>query len=111
VSIADFLTMTDIRFMDEITAPRRSLHPSATQQFTPARDASEIGLAECAVAMAVDLPQLELYAQVSDDLAAWIDRSKERYQQDEYEAAKVTPELFLEFMEADEAGKAELMVR
>jgi hypothetical protein len=102
--------MTDIRFMDQITAPRRSLHPFAAQQLAPARDASEIGLSECVVALAQDLPQLELYAEVSDDLAAWIDKSKERYQQDEDEAAKVTPELFHEFMEADESGKAELMV-
>jgi kinetochore protein Spc7/SPC105 len=99
--------MTDIRFMDEITAPRRSLHPS---QQTPARDPSEIGLAEYVIAIDVDLPQLELYSHVSKDLVGWIDKSKEVYKQTDEEARKVTPELFVEFREADEVDRAELLV-
>jgi kinetochore protein Spc7/SPC105 len=99
--------MTDIRFMDEISAPRRSMYPS---QEPPVRDPSEIGLAEYVVAVDVEIPELELYSNVSNDLAAWIDRSKEVYKQAEAEAAKVTPELFVEFREADEIGKAELVV-
>jgi kinetochore protein Spc7/SPC105 len=100
--------MTDIRFMEELTAPRRSLHQP---QYPPTRDASSIGLAEFAVAADVDLPQLELYSRVSSDLAAWIDKSKEMYEQAEEEASKVTPELFIEFRDADEIGKTELLVR
>ena len=107
ISIAEFFLMTDIHFMDEITAPRRSLHLS---QHPPARDAPDIGLAEYAMAMHVSLPQLELYSQVSQDLSAWIDRSKEVHRAAEEEASKVTPELFVEFRDADEIGKAELSV-
>jgi kinetochore protein Spc7/SPC105 len=38
-------------------------------------------------------------------------RSKADFAQAEEEAAKITPELFIEFMRADEEGQAELMVR
>ena len=99
--------MTDIRFMDEITAPRRSLHPS---QNPPAREASEIVLAEYVVATDLEWPQLALYSHVSKDLSGWIEKSKEDYKQAEDEAQKVVPQLFIEFREADEVGKAELLV-
>jgi kinetochore protein Spc7/SPC105 len=99
--------MTDIRFMDEITAPRRSIHPSSR---TSAREPSLIPLAEYVVAVDVDTPQLELYTHVSKDLQAWIEKSKQDYRQAEDEASKVTPELFEEFREADEESQKELLV-
>jgi len=95
--------------MDELTAPRRSTHPS--QQLTrQARNPSDILLSEYVTAMAIDIPQLVLYSRVSKDLEAWMEKSKIVFSQAEDEASKVTPELFVEFSRADEDGQAELLV-
>ncbi|KIO03259.1 hypothetical protein M404DRAFT_27233 [Pisolithus tinctorius Marx 270] len=57
--------MTGIRFMDEITAPRRqSIHPSTLRPSRRASVDGQIPLAEYMVAMAVDVPQLELYTHL-----------------------------------------------
>lgn len=114
ISIEQFFNMTGIRFMDEITAPRRStIHPSALR---PRRHSSpsstsdtDIALAEYVTAMSVDVPQLELYTYVSRDLEAWIERSKGIFREAEAEAEKITPELFREFVDAGEDGQAELL--
>jgi hypothetical protein len=54
---------------------------------------------------------MELYTHVSKDLQKWIEKSKEDYKEAEEEVQKVTPELFEEFRDTDEEGKAELLVR
>lgn len=95
--------------MDELTAPRRSTHPSQ-QSTRQARNIEEIPLAEYASAMGIDVPQLVLYSRVSKDLQAWIEKSKADFSQAEDEAAKITPELFTEYSKADEDGQAELLV-
>ncbi|KAG6888765.1 hypothetical protein C0992_007556 [Termitomyces sp. T32_za158] len=108
ISIQQFFAMTGIKFMDELTAPRRSMHPS--QQVVPqTREPENIPLAEYVVAMGMDIPQLALYSRVSKDLEAWIDKSKVDFLQAEDEAAKITPELFTEYSRADEEGQAELL--
>ncbi|KAG6868547.1 hypothetical protein C0993_001243 [Termitomyces sp. T159_Od127] len=108
ISIQQFFAMTGIKFMDELTAPRRSMHPS--QQTVPQpREPETIPLAEYVVAMGVDTPQLSLYSRVSKDLEAWIEKSKADFLQAEDEAAKITPELFTEYSRADEEGQAELL--
>ncbi|KAG6814029.1 hypothetical protein H0H92_003879 [Tricholoma furcatifolium] len=108
VSITEFFAMTGIKFMDELTAPRRSTHPS--QQILPQpREPEEIPLADYAVAMGIDLPQLALYSRISRDLETWIEKSKADFEQAEDEAAKITPELFTEYSRADEEGQAELL--
>jgi kinetochore protein Spc7/SPC105 len=109
ISIEQFFGMTGIRFMDELTAPRRSTHPSQQSSRQP-RATAEIPLTEFATAMAIDIPQLVLYSRVSKDLEAWIEKSKVVYTQAEEEAAKITPELFIEYSRADEEGQAELLV-
>ncbi|KAH7927412.1 hypothetical protein BV22DRAFT_1061133 [Leucogyrophana mollusca] len=110
ISIEQFFEMTGIRFMDEIAAPRRSIiHPSAHRPPRRSSVDTDIPLAEYAVAMSVDVPQLELYTHVSKDLQAWIERIKSIFQEAEEEAMKMTPELFLEFVSADEDGQAELL--
>lgn len=96
--------------MDELTAPRRSIHPSQHPTRQP-RDPQDIPLSEYVVAMAIDIPQLELYTRVSRDLEAWMEKSKSVFADAEEEAAKVTPELFVEYARADEEGQAELLVR
>jgi len=101
--------MTGIKFMDEITAPRRSTHPSH-QGKPQARSIEEISLGEYAPAIGIDLPQLVLYSRVSKDLQAWIENSKADFLQAEDEASSITPELFTEFSRADEEGQAELLV-
>ncbi|KAH7915151.1 Spc7 kinetochore protein-domain-containing protein [Hygrophoropsis aurantiaca] len=109
ISIEQFFEMTGIRFMDEIAAPRRStMHPSSRGRRRSSID-TDVPLADYAVAMAVDVPQLELYTHVSKDLQAWIERINAIYQEAEEEALKMTPELFLEFVSADEDGQAELL--
>lgn len=95
--------------MDELAAPRRSLHPGM-QPIPQSRHTSNIPLAEFVMAMAIDVPQLDLYSRVSRDLEAWIEKSKVVFAQGEEEAAKVTPELFIEYSRADEVGREELGV-
>jgi kinetochore protein Spc7/SPC105 len=103
ISISQFFKMTDIRFMDEITTPRQSVHPASRP--TP-RDPSTIPLAEYVVAHDIDIPQMELYFHVQK----WIEKSKEDYNEAEGEDQKLTPELFEEFRDTDEEGKAGLLV-
>lgn len=95
--------------MDEITAPRRSTHPSQ-QGARQARNHEEIPLADYVSAIGIDIPQLVLYTRVSKDLQAWIEKSKADFFQAEDEASKITPELFTEYSRADEEGQAELLV-
>ncbi|KAG2155502.1 Spc7 kinetochore protein-domain-containing protein [Suillus clintonianus] len=110
VSIDQFFEMTGIRFMDEIAAPRRStVHSSALRPSRRQSTENEIPLSEYVVAMAVDVPQLELYTHVSKDLQLWIERIKGIYKDAEEEALKMTPELFQEFVLADEEGQNELL--
>ena len=101
--------MTGIKYMDELAAPRRSLHPGI-QPIPQSRNISDIPLAEFVTAMAIDIPQLDLYSRVSRDLEVWIEKSKIVFAQAEVEAAKVTPELFIEYARADEVGREELGV-
>ncbi|RDB29117.1 hypothetical protein Hypma_015188 [Hypsizygus marmoreus] len=108
ISIKQFFSMTGIKFMDELTAPRRSIHPSQ-QGVRQARNEEDILLAEYVIAMGLDVPQLVLYSRVSKDLEAWIEKSKADFDQAEDEAAKITPELFTEYSRADEEGQAELL--
>ncbi|KAI6146697.1 Spc7 kinetochore protein-domain-containing protein [Pisolithus tinctorius] len=98
ISIQQFFEMTGIRFMDEITAPRRqSIHPSTLRPSRRASVDGQIPLAEYMVAMAVD------------DLQAWIERIQSIYREAEEEALEMTPQLFQEFISADETGQAELI--
>lgn len=101
--------MTGIKFMDELTAPRRSIYPSQQPVRQP-RNPADIPLAEYVTAMGIDVPQLDLYSRVSKDLEGWMAKSKFVFAQAEEEAAKVTPELFVEYVRADEEGQSELMV-
>jgi len=94
--------------MDELTAPRRSMHPGFGNR--QARNPADIPLTEYYIAMGIDVPQLGLFTRVSKDLEGWITRSKVEFVQAEEEAAKITPELFIEFTRADEEGQAELLV-
>ena len=101
--------------MDDITVPRQSVHPSQLRPNSRTRrrsseQAPEIPLAEYVTAMAVEVPQLKLYTRVSKDLQAWIAQSKVVYDQAEEEAAKLTPELFTEYSQADEEGQEQLLV-
>lgn len=96
--------------MDEITAPRRSIHPSQQHSQQP-RNVSEIPLSEYVTAMAIEIPQLVLYSRVSKDLEGWMAKRKTVFAQVEEEAAKATPELFIEYIKTDEEGQAELLVR
>ncbi|KAJ2920371.1 hypothetical protein MD484_g151, partial [Candolleomyces efflorescens] len=108
ISIAQFFQMTGIKFMDELTAPRRSIHPSQNPTRQP-REPQDIPVSEYVVAMAIDIPQLELYTRVSRDLEAWMEKSKSVFADAEEEAAKVTPELFVEYARADEEGQADFL--
>ncbi|KAK0456192.1 Spc7 kinetochore protein-domain-containing protein [Armillaria borealis] len=108
ISIQQFFEMTNIKFMDDLTAPRRSMHPSQLASRQP-RNPADIRQAEYTIAVAIDIPQLLLYSRVSSDLQAWMQQSKNVFVEAEEEAAKMTPELFIEFSRADEEGQAELL--
>ncbi|KAJ7293774.1 Spc7 kinetochore protein-domain-containing protein [Mycena rebaudengoi] len=104
ISIEQFFDITGITFMDELDAPRRSIHQPSRQPRPP----SEISLSEYAVALSIDMPELVLYSAVCNDLQGWMDQSKAVFAQEEEEATKMTPELFTEYIRADEEGQAEL---
>ena len=61
--------------------------------------------------MAIDIPQLVLYLQVSKDLEGWMAKCKIVFAEVEEEAIESTPELFIEYARADKEGQAELLVR
>ncbi|KAJ7630550.1 Spc7 kinetochore protein-domain-containing protein [Roridomyces roridus] len=105
ISIEQFFDITGIKFMDELDAPRRSVHQPSRQPRPPA----EIPLSEYAIAMSINVPELVLYSAVSNDLQGWMDQSKAVFAQAEEEALKMTPELFTEYIRADEEGQAELL--
>ena len=110
ISIEQFFEMTGIRFMDEIAAPRRSIaYPSALRPSRQTSNEAQIPLAEYVVAMAIDVPQLELYTHVSKDLQAWIERIQGIFLEAEEEVLKMTPQLFQEFVSTDETEQAELI--
>ena len=115
--------------MDELTMPRprRStvgpgqLRPRARRRPSVAAaddlatssgaEEDPIPLAEFAVAMAVDMPRIDLYTAVARDLTAYIQECKKIYREAEEEALKDTPSLFKEFAMVDESEQAMLIVR
>ncbi|KAF7784689.1 hypothetical protein Agabi119p4_854 [Agaricus bisporus var. burnettii] len=107
ISIDQFFSMTGIKFMDDLTTPRRSVYPHTGSR--KSRNPTDIPLSEYYPTMGIDVPQLGLFTKVSKDLEGWMARSKADFAQAEEEAAKVTPELFVEYMRADEEGQAELL--
>ncbi|TBU34906.1 Spc7 kinetochore protein-domain-containing protein [Dichomitus squalens] len=124
ISIEQFFQMTGIRFMDELTMPRprRStvgpgqLRPRARQRpsgpddlATSGAEEDPIPLAEFAIAMAVDMPRIDLYTAVARDLMAYIQECKKIYREAEEEALKDTPSLFREFAMVDESEQAMLI--
>ncbi|KZT65577.1 hypothetical protein DAEQUDRAFT_768746 [Daedalea quercina L-15889] len=120
ISIEQFFDMTGIRFMDELTMPkpRQSVVPPAHLRARSRRRSSAefseseedpIPLAEFSVAMAAELPRLELFTAVANDLSAWIEESKKICVEAERETEKVTPELFRDFVAADESEKGLLI--
>ncbi|RPD81656.1 hypothetical protein L226DRAFT_555808 [Lentinus tigrinus ALCF2SS1-7] len=124
ISIEQFFQMTGIRFMDELTMPRprRStvgpgqLRPRARRRSSAAEDlgastAEEepIPLSEFAIAMAVDMPRIDLYTAITRDLTAYIAECRKIYKEAEEEAVKDTPSLFREFASVDESEQAMLI--
>ena len=108
IFIEQFFEMTGIRFMDEIAAPRRSIaYPFALRPSRRTSNEAQIPLAEYIVAMAIDVPQLELYTHVSKDLHAWIERIQGIFLEAEEEVLKMTLQLFQEFVSMDETEQAE----
>ena len=79
--------MTDIKFMDELNAPRRFIHPSQ-QPIRQPRNTSEIPFSDYVIAM--PLTSLSLF--FSRDLEAWITKRKIVFAQVEEEDAKATPD-------------------
>ncbi|KAF8632568.1 hypothetical protein AX15_001778 [Amanita polypyramis BW_CC] len=108
ISIEQFFATTGIRFMDQLTAPRRSMHHSQYPA-RQVREEKDISLTEYFTATAIDVPQLELHTRVARDLEAWMEQSRTVYEQAEEEAAKITPELFIEYARADEESQVELL--
>lgn len=119
--------MTGIRFMDELTMPRPRRSTVGPGQLRPRRrgrssaatgdlgesvaEEEPIPLAEFSVAMAVDMPRIDLYTAITRDLTAYIQECKKIYKEAEAEALRDTPSLFKEFANVDEAEQAMLIVR
>ncbi|KAI5993840.1 hypothetical protein EDC04DRAFT_2872627 [Pisolithus marmoratus] len=94
--------------MDEIAAPhQQSIHSSILHPSWRASVKEQIPLSEYMVAMTVNIPQLKLYTYISKDLQEWIEHIQAIYQEAEEEALKMMPQLFQEFVLADEIGQVE----
>lgn len=111
--------MTNIRFMEEITAPRRSmvnpthLRPNRRRSLSSSHgdaDRPQIPLSEFMTIMSIEVPQLDTYSVLSEELTSWIDGSKKICRQAQEDTSKVTPPLFYEFAMADETEKQDLLV-
>lgn len=104
--------MTEIRFMDDLTCPRRStIHPSKfDRRLSTGDSAADISQAEYLTAVTLDIPQLEFMSWVAADLTGWIEQSKKNFLEAEVLAAHATPALFREYSQANDAGRAELQV-
>lgn len=109
--------MTGVKFLDDITVPRRSMvHPSQlrSRRSSTARDATradpEAGMVEDFLAMSIYVPQLQVYGSAAKDLQAWIDNSKTHFAQANEDAQKLPPALFEEYLSIDEEGRADLVV-
>jgi kinetochore protein Spc7/SPC105 len=112
ISIEQFFAMTEIKFMDDLTCPRRStIHPSQfDRRHSVGKNVEDISLAEYLTAVTVDIPELELLSWVTADLTAWTEQSKKNFLECEESVAQVTPGLFREYSLANDAGRAELQV-
>src|ERR1700678_3407964 len=71
-------------------------HLSISATHSTTSNPSEIPLAEYVTRMAIDIPQLVLYSWVPNDLEGWMAKREAVFAQVEEEAAKATPELFVE---------------
>lgn len=111
VSIEQFFEMTGTKFMDDMAGPRRStIRPSQLRRSLGGDAEGVTSLADYFTAMALDVPQLKLYSKAAEELNEWIEDSKTTFEQANEEAKQVTPELFLEYLDADEDNKAYLVV-
>ncbi|KIJ45653.1 hypothetical protein M422DRAFT_166538 [Sphaerobolus stellatus SS14] len=94
--------------MDDLTCPRRStVHPSMMQR----RDSAEESypLSAYAVAMSVDLAQLETMSWISNDIRSAIEKYKAQYRETEEDASKDIPLLFREYITASEEVRDEIL--
>ncbi|KAF8499454.1 Spc7 kinetochore protein-domain-containing protein [Gautieria morchelliformis] len=100
--------MTGIRFMDDMTCPRRStVHPSQLQR----RESNDkaYSLSDYAVAMTVDVSQLETISWIVNDIRSAIDKYKAQYRETEEDAAKDIPFLFREYVTASEEDREQIL--
>lgn len=105
--------------MEEITAPRRSmvnpthLRPNRRRSLSSSHgdpDRPQIPLSEFMTIMSIEVPQLDTYSVLSEELTSWIDGSKKICRQAQEDTSRVTPPLFYEFAMADETEKQDLLV-
>ena len=69
ISIEQFLSLTDVSFIQDIFVPPPTLRPSLAPRAS--LSTTETTSAECFVAMHEHLPQLELYGRVVEDMERW----------------------------------------
>ncbi|KAF8592058.1 hypothetical protein K439DRAFT_1537791 [Ramaria rubella] len=103
--------MTGIRFMDDLTCPRRStVHPSQLQRRESNEGETEsYPLSDYAVAMTVDIAQLETMTWISNDIRSAIEKFKAQYRETEEDAAKDIPFLFREYAVASEEDREQIL--
>lgn len=113
--------MAGIHFVEEITAPRRSTilpsqlkvrsrrRSSNTSQHDDSDPTSqifeEIPLADFTASLAVDIPQLELYSTIANEMTAWIDDSRKICREADEEVLKLQPSVFREFANAQQEDR------
>ncbi|GJJ09533.1 hypothetical protein Clacol_003756 [Clathrus columnatus] len=111
ISIDQFLTMTSIHFMDDLTCPRRStIHPSQMKRQTSIEGSGESSpLSSYVIGMAIHVAQLETMIWISNDIKTAIDKYKAQYQQTEDDIAKDIPLLFCEYFAASEEDREPIL--
>jgi kinetochore protein Spc7/SPC105 len=105
-----FFELIDIRFMDNITVPRRSVVPSRRRRSSTSGILAQLSHADYFLATTVYMPMLEVYGPGVKSVQDKIEFLKAEFETTNEEVKKVPPEVFATFLESSEEDKSGMMV-
>jgi hypothetical protein len=109
LSMEDFLELTDIHFMENITVPRRSVAGSRLGQPSNA-DPTTWTPGDYVLAMGIYVPQLEIYGPGLKAMQDKIEALKAEFARTNEEVKTVPPEAFATYLESSEEDRAAMLV-
>jgi hypothetical protein len=111
MTLTEFFKQADIRFLDELTIPRRALAPASRRRSSSGALAGELSFAETYVASAVLVPALEVLGGAARQAQERIDALRAEFAQAEADAGKVPPSVFDDWELGSDEDRQELAVR